>query len=431
VSGTGWFDPEGAPDRAHLRSCVHCGLCLQACPTYREIKLEPDSPRGRLYLMRALHEGRIEADATVRAHLDLCLVCRACETACPSGVPFGELMEATRAQLQRRHPPRGLARWAQDRAFRDLLPSRRAMDLVTGALRFYQKSGLRALARGAGLLRMMPASLRAAEALLPEIPGGSRRLPDRVPAGCDPPRARVAFLVTCVNRSMFPEVNRVTVALLALAGAEVVIPKLATCCGALHSHTGRSDEAAALARRNISAFEALGAVDFVVTSAAGCGAALREYGQWLERDPEWGGRARALAGRARDAMEVLVELGLPAPVSPGGATVAVHDPCHLAHAQKVRSAPRALLRSAGYDVRDLVDSDFCCGSAGIYNLLQPSMALRQLERKMETVRLAGAEYVAVANPGCLLYMRQGARDAKLPSRMVHPLELLGKAHGVL
>jgi glycolate oxidase iron-sulfur subunit len=430
MTGPGWFDAQGAPDAGRLRSCVHCGLCLQACPTYRELKLEPDSPRGRLYLMRALSEGRIEPDPQVRAHLDLCLVCRACETACPSGVPFGELMEATRSQLERRQPARGVARLVQDRVFRGLLPSRGRMDTLTGALRFYQKSGLRALVRATRVLRLFPDALRAAEALLPDIPGGSRRLPARVAAGCDPPKARVAFLVTCVNRAMFPNVNRVTLALLAKAGAEVVIPKGHTCCGALHAHTGRGAEAEALARRNIAAFEALGPVDFVVTSAAGCGAALRDYGRWLEHDPEWAERARKLAGLARDTMEVLAELGLPEPARPGGAAVAVHDPCHLAHAQKVRSAPRALLRAAGYQVRDLDDSDFCCGSAGIYNLLQPAMARRQLERKVDTVRRAGAEFVAVANPGCLLYMRQGAREARLAVTMIHPLELLARAYDV-
>ncbi|HVP38550.1 MAG TPA: heterodisulfide reductase-related iron-sulfur binding cluster [Candidatus Saccharimonadales bacterium] len=433
-AATGWFDLVEPPDRDQLHSCIHCGLCLAACPTYRELKLEPDSPRGRLYLMRALHEGRIDPAAGVRAHLDLCLVCRACETACPSGVPFGELMGAVRGQLERRLPRRGLARWAQDRVFRGLLPSRRKLSLFTGALRLYQLTGLRALVRGTRATRLLPAALRAAEGLLPDVPGGPRRLPARVAAAVEPPRARVAFLVTCVNRALFPDVNRATLGLLSKAGAEVVIPRRQTCCGALHEHAGRRSEAQALARRNIAAVEAAGPVDFVVTSAAGCGAALREYGHWLRHDPEWAARAERLAGMARDTLEVLAELGLPEPARPGGgsaaATVAVHDPCHLAHAQKVRAAPRALLRAAGYQLVDLEDSDFCCGSAGIYNLLQPSMALRQLERKLECVRRAGAHFVVAANPGCLLYMQQGARQARIPARVVHPLTLLARAHGV-
>ncbi|MBI5837668.1 MAG: 4Fe-4S dicluster domain-containing protein [Candidatus Eisenbacteria bacterium] len=427
---TGWFDADGAPDGAKLRGCVHCGLCLQACPTYRELKLEADSPRGRLYLMRALHEGRVEPAPEVRAHLDLCLVCRACETACPSGVPFGELMEATRAQVERRVPRRGPGRWALDFALRRILPSGFGMGALTATLRLYQGTGLRALVRGSGLSRALPPGLRAAEALLPDVPGGTRRLARRTPAATDPPRARVAFLVTCVNRPLFPGVNRATLALLARAGAEVVIPKRHTCCGALHAHAGRRADALALARRNIEAFEAAGDTDFVVTSAAGCGAALREYGHWLEHDPAWAERARHFAGKARDTLEVLAELGLPEPSSPTGEVVAVHDPCHLAHAQKVRSAPRTLLRDAGYVVRDLDDSDFCCGSAGIYNLAQPAMALRQLERKVDTIRRAGAACVAVANPGCLLFMQQGARQAKLAVKMIHPLELLAKAHGL-
>ena len=427
-----WFDAADAPDWEKLRSCVHCGMCLPACPTYRELKIEADSPRGRLYLMRALHEGRLEMSEEVRAHLDLCLVCRACETACPSGVPFGALMESTRGQVERRLPRTGARAWIEDRVFRDLLPSRRRLEWLALGLRFYQRAGLRAFLRGSGLLRLLPARLREAEALLPAVPPASRRraLLAITPAAASPPKARVGFLVTCVMRILQPDVNRATTGLLAKAGAEVRIARLQTCCGALHAHAGRREEAKALARKNIAAMESLGPLDYLVSNASGCGASLREYGHWLAEDPEWAGRAAALAAKVRDVTEVLAELGLPAPVDPGRSRVAVHDPCHLAHGQRVRSAPRELLKAAGYDVRDLENSDYCCGSAGIYNLLQPEMAEVLLERKLDTVRKAGAEYVAVANPGCLMHMERGARARRLPSRMVHPLLLLARAHGI-
>ena len=427
-----WFDAQDPPDWKGLRSCVHCGLCLPACPTYRELKNEADSPRGRLYLMRALHEGRLELTDTVREHLDLCLVCRGCETACPAGVPFGGLMEATRAQIYRRTPRRGIAAWFEDRAFRSVLPNPGAINRLAGALRFYQRSGLQGLARGLGLLKLFPAELGSAEALLPRIPSGSSRrsLPARTAAATEPAKARVVFLVTCVMRPLYPEVNRATLRLLSLAGADVLIAPAQTCCGSLHAHSGRLEEARELARKNLAAIEALEPVDFIVSNAAGCGASLRDYAHWLQGDPVWAERARRLSQRSRDAMEVLAELGLPAPASATGQTVAMHDPCHLAHGQKVRAAPRELLRAAGYRVSDLENSDLCCGSAGIYNVVQPEMAGSLLERKIASVEKAGAEFVAVANPGCLLHMARGAGLKGLKSRMVHPLELLARAHGV-
>jgi glycolate oxidase iron-sulfur subunit len=371
-----WFDGQDAPDWKGLRSCVHCGLCLPACPTYREHKNEADSPRGRLYLMRALHEGRLELSETVREHIDLCLVCRGCETACPAGVPFGALMEATRGQLYRRTPRRGIPAWIEDRAFRDILPSAAATNRFAGALRLYQLSGLQGLARGLGLLKLFPRELGAAEALLPRIPSGSSRraLPARTAAATDPAKARVVFLVTCVMRPLYPEVNRATLRLLSLAGADVHIAPAQTCCGSLHAHSGRLEEARGLARKNLMAIEALEPVDYIVSNAAGCGASLRDYAHWLEPDPVWAERARRWSERSRDVMEVLAALGLPQPGAATGETVAMHDPCHLVHGQKVRAAPRELLRAAGYRVSDLEDSDLCCGSAGIYNVVQPEMA---------------------------------------------------------
>ncbi len=429
----GWFEGADIPDWNKLRQCVHCGLCLQACPTYREDKLEADSPRGRLYLMRALHEGRIEPDAVVRDHLDSCLVCRACETACPSGVPFGHLMEATRAQLHRRLPAKGPGAWAASFLFRHVLPSRMALDLMAAGLRLYRGLGLQALVRGTGLVRLLPEGLQAAEALTPRVPpASSRRLPASFPVPPGEPHARVAVFQTCVNRVLYPEVHRAAALLLVRAGAEVMWIPAQTCCGALHAHGGRLDEARALARRNLGALRRLersGAVDWIVSTASGCGSTLLDYEHLLRDDPEWAPHARSFSARLRDTMDILDTLGLPEPVDPPGSSVAVHDPCHLAHGMKVRESPRRLLRAAGYQVCDLQNSDFCCGSAGIYNLQRPRMAARQLRRKLLTVERAGADSVAVANPGCLMYMARGARDAGLKSRMEHPLVLLARAHG--
>lgn len=431
MSDLNWFDGQDPPDWKKLRSCVHCGLCLPACPTYRELKIETDSPRGRLYLMRALHEGRLALTEEVRGHMDLCLVCRACETACPSGVPFGELMEATRAQIQRREPRTGPGAWAENLAFQHLLPSAGAVGLLAGALRLYQRSGMQALVRGSGLLRLFPRGMDRAEAFLPPVPSqrARRALPRRTAAASPEPRARVAFMVTCVMRPFYPDANRAAALLLAKAGAEVLVPA-GGCCGALHAHSGRMDEARDLARTQIDALDALEPLDYVVSNASGCGSSLRDYGHWLKDDPAFAGRARRYSERVRDVTEVLVELGLPKPDSPAGRVVAMHDPCHLAHAQKVRSAPRQLLREAGYEVRDLENSDFCCGSAGIYNLLQPAMADSVLEKKIETVRGAGVREVVVANPGCALHMERGAREAGLDCKMIHPLVLLARAHGI-
>ncbi len=432
MSDLNWFDGQDPPDWKKLRSCVHCGLCLPACPTYRELKVETDSPRGRLYLMRALHEGRLTLSEEIRGHMDLCLVCRACETACPSGVPFGELMEATRAQIQRRDPRKGSGAWAESFAFQRVLPSVGAIALLAGALRLYQRSGLQALVRGSGLLRLARNGMDQAEAILPAVPSGRARrtLPRRTPCADGEPKARVAFMVTCVMRPFYPDVNRAAALLLARAGAEVLVPGAGGCCGALHAHSGRLDEARDLARTQIDAVEALEPLDYIVTNASGCGASLRDYGHWLKDDPIFAERARRYSERVRDVTEVLVELGLPKPEVPAGRVVAMHDPCHLAHAQKVRSAPRRLLREAGYEVEDLENSDFCCGSAGIYNLLQPSMAGSILEEKIETIRRSGAAEIVVANPGCALHMERGARKAGLDSRMVHPLVLLARAHGI-
>jgi glycolate oxidase iron-sulfur subunit len=395
---------------------MHCGICLPQCPTYRVLGQEMDSPRGRVYLMRAATEGRIGLTENFLLHMDRCLGCRACETACPAGVPFGRLIEETRGQIERR-APRPLGRRLLGRLLLGVFPDRRrlARVLVLGGL--YQRSGLQRLVRGSGLLRRFP-RLSAMEHLLPALPA---RPADRPPAETFPvdgsPRGTVALLEGCVQALLFPEVNRATVTLLARAGYRVVVPGGQGCCGALHLHWGDRAGGRALARRNVAAFAD---ADWIVTNAAGCGTALRDYGHLLGEDP----RALALAARVRDVTELLAE-HLPGPRRPLDLTVTYHEPCHLAHGQRVREAPRTLLRGIpGLRLVELSESDLCCGSAGIYNLMEPEIAGQLLTRKLDRIAATGAEVVATGNPGCLLQLRRGLVDRGLAVRAHHPVELL-------
>jgi glycolate oxidase iron-sulfur subunit len=412
-SSLGAFAAPDVPDLDALRGCVHCGICLPHCPTYRVLGEEMDSPRGRLYLMRAAAEGRLELSETFGRHLDLCLGCRACETACPSGVPFGSLLEATRAQFRRRAPSDSpLAR-----LLFALFPEPARLGAVLVPLRLYQRSGLRMLVRRSGLLRRFP-RLGAMEALLPEVPDAAP-LPERL-AARGPVRGRVGLLIGCVQRHLQPGLNRDAARLLALAGWDVVIPPGQGCCGALELHAGRLDEVRARARRLAASFPA--DVDFVVTTAAGCGSTMKEYGHWL---PEASDVTR-LASRTRDVSELLAEAELP--LGPLNLTATYHDACHLAHGQRIRREPRALLsRIPGLRLVELADSDLCCGSAGIYNLLEPEMADRLLERKVDRIVATGARVVVTGNPGCMLQIAKGVRARGLDLEVLHPVELLARA----
>jgi glycolate oxidase iron-sulfur subunit len=409
----GAFDALEPPDWEAIRDCVHCGICLPQCPTYRVLRQEMDSPRGRIYLIRAAAEGRIGLTENFVTHIDRCLGCRACETACPGGVPFGRLLEEVRGQLHRRVP-----RPASHRLVRRLVlgvfPDRERLGLVLRALRVYQRSGLQRLVRATGALRPFP-RLRSMEALLPRL--AARR--DAASTDVEPPgtpRSVVGLLAGCVQAVLFPEVNRATVELLARGGYRVVSPAAQGCCGALHLHWGARDDARRLARANVAAFTG---VDRVVTNAAGCGAALRDYGHLLG-DAD----AVALAARVRDVSELLAE-ALPEPRHPLPVTVTYHEPCHLAHGQGVREAPRTILRAIpGLRLVELPESDVCCGSAGVYNLTQPAIARQLLTRKIERILATGAEIVASGNPGCLLQLRMGLAERGVRVRAHHPVELL-------
>jgi glycolate oxidase iron-sulfur subunit len=447
-----WFDREDAPARLDLSTCIHCGLCLTACPTYRELKIEPDSPRGRLYLMRGLSEGRLLPSDALLGHLDLCLDCRACETVCPAGVPYSRLLEQTRGQIQRRAGRRGPLRLAGEWVLRNVVTDRGRMHLAVDLLRLGQRGPLAALMRSPLAARILPAFARqgwamtppleprrsrALESLAPALPPGARmeaRAGGLVFHPARTPRARVGFFTTCVMETMFPAVNHEAVRLMVLAGCEVAVPRAQTCCGALHAHAGLRRVAKDLARRNSHAFA--DDADWIVTDSAGCGAALREAGHLLH-DEDAAPRAAHFSARVRDVSEVLAELGLPEPrVTLHAAAdpsrplrIGYHDPCHLAHAQKVRTAPRELLRCLpGVELVDLPNSDWCCGSAGIYNLTHAEMAGAQLEQKLDSIEQVAPELVVASNPGCLLHMEHGARARGMDARMVHLVAVLGRAH---
>jgi glycolate dehydrogenase iron-sulfur subunit len=413
-----------------VNQCVHCGLCLAYCPTFAELGTEMDSPRGRIFLIKALAEGRIAlSEGTVR-HLSLCLDCRACETVCPAGVPYGRLIEAAKAEIEHQRPG-GIGR----RLFRSLnfgiLLGRPAMLRAAAmALRLYQVSGAQALARATGLVRMLPGTLPAWEALIPPIPRARdrQRLPPLIAAE-DPRRARVALLTGCVQSVVFGAHNRATARILARNGVDVVVPSGQGCCGALNAHGGDHAGALAMARRTIAAFEEE-RVDAVVVNTSGCGAHMKAYGTLLEADPVWAARACRFSASVQDISEFLAREPLRGTLQAVPMTVAYHDPCHVVHGQKIRTQPRQLLAQVpSLKVVPLVESDWCCGSAGIYNLTEPEMADRLLRRKIDHVLASGAEAVVTANPGCILQIEKGLRERGSPVRVLHLVEVLDRAYG--
>ena len=452
VSLASWFDGEDAPHTRELHTCIHCGLCLTACPTYRTLKIEPDSPRGRLYLMRGLAEGRIAPSDPLVGHLDRCLDCRACETVCPAGVPYSRLLEATRGQLTRRwrtgSPLRLLGHWV----LRSVLPDPNRVNAAVWLIRMSQSGPMAALLATPFARRLMPRFARqglamtpalkprrerALEAVAPRLPPGAR-MESRAdalvfhPAGS--PRGHVAFHTSCIMPAMFPGQNHESVRLMVLSGVRVTVPRAQTCCGALQAHAGLRRAAKTLAGKNARAFA--DPYDFVVSNSAGCGAALRETGHLVEDGADAGAAAK-LSERTRDVAEILAHFNLPAPSAPLRSTadpakplrVTYHDACHLAHAQRVREAPRRLLRSLpGVELVALPNADWCCGSAGVYNLTHPDMADAQLAGKLDAVASVAPEVVVASNPGCLLHMRRGANERGMTPRFVHLVELLGEAY---
>jgi glycolate oxidase iron-sulfur subunit len=410
-----------------LDDCTHCGFCLPSCPTYILWGEEMDSPRGRIHLMKLMEEGQVEMTPTLVEHFDSCLGCMGCLTACPSGVQYDKLIEETRSRVETEYP-----RKPSDRFFRrfifEVFPHPERLRLLAPFLAMYQRFGLPSVVDRLGVLKLLPSQIAALHMLMPNATRRKigQRIPERVSAR-GAPLATVGLLTGCVQRVFFADVNSATVRVLAAEGCEVYAPKAQGCCGALAIHAGREEDAKEHARRLIDTFSRE-KLDYIAVNAAGCGSSMKEYGYLLRDDPKYATRAAEFASRVRDVNELLVELGPRVPRHRINSKVAYHDACHLAHAQGIRSQPRALLESIpGISIIPIAEQEVCCGSAGIYNLIEPGPAAELGERKARNVIATGTDIVASANPGCTLQIEAHARRLGKPVRVLHPVQLLERA----
>ena len=423
ASGFSGADIPAYDDYAH---CVHCGLCLNHCPTYKLWGLEADSPRGRIRQIVLVDQGRLPLGDSFVKHIDQCLDCRACESACPSGVEYGKLVEAARAQIEQHYRRPFYSRLTRDFVFRRLLPFPRRIAVLARALYFYQRSGLQSLARASGVLRVL--GLADRERLLPPIDREFffSKLGQTFPA-VGQRRARVALFAGCVAQVSFSSLHEATIRVLTANGCEVVVPADQLCCGALAAHAGARDSARWLARRNLKVFLG-GDYDAVVTNAAGCGSTLKEYEHLFPAGSEEYRQARAFRAKMRDVTEFLAELGFASPLTALPVRVTYQDSCHLLHGQKIREAPRKLLRAIpGLELVEMKMADYCCGSAGSYNITETQTSLALLSEKMKHARATNAPIIVTANPGCLLQMRAGAQIHDTGQEVVHVMELLDRA----
>lgn len=473
--------PSQGPLRRHthtydlMRQCIHCGFCLPTCPTYAVLGVEMDSPRGRIYQMQAVAEGRLELSADFVEHMYCCLGCRACETACPSGVQFGKLIEAAREQIQMdvRSVPYLLEQAQEEAAeleepvargdssyplhsnlptspvleslperalrrffFDIMLPSRPITSLVFASLKLYQRTGLQTLVHRTGLIDLVntlptpfQGKLKTPEELMPNVGGDliPAVLPEITPA-IGPRRYRVGFLSGCIMDQVFRDINEATIRVLAANGCEVITPPQQQCCGALHVHAGEAERGRQLARHNIDVFEPYDC-DAIIINSAGCGSNIKEYGHLLRDDPAYAQRAKAFDTKVKDVSEFLAGIDWNKNMGKINRVVTYHDACHLAHGQKIRQQPRQLLQSIpGMTLVNLKESDWCCGSAGIYNITNPEMAEKLLQRKMDNVVATGATVIATGNPGCMMQISLGVRERGLPMDVVHPIQLLDEAY---
>jgi len=415
-------------DYDQLLVCIHCGLCLSECPTYELLGLEMDSPRGRIYQMRAVAEGRVGITDSFVNHMSSCLACRACETACPAGVQYGQLIETARHEIRKHAPHSLLERFLGWMVYKQLLPFRPRLYALFAGLRLFQISGLQALIRALGLWRLIP-GMAQREALTPVVPPLSyrRQVWKTTPASGER-RYRVGLHAGCIADFAFSDVNAATIRVLSHNGCEVITPAAQTCCGALHAHDGEREQAQALARSNINAFEQAH-VDYIIVNAAGCGAHLREYAHLLREDETWKQRAEDFTARVRDISEFLGDIGIREDFGPVEETITYHDACHLAHGQRVRQQPRDLLaKIPGVTLSPLQDADVCCGSAGIYNVTHPELAGQLLENKIANLRDTGAQTVVMGNAGCLIQIQYGVTQHNLPVRVEHTVLLLDRAY---
>ena len=415
------FDAHHPPSREIIDQCVHCGFCLPVCPTYVLWNEEMDSPRGRIYLMKLAADGQSDMNPHWVSHFDSCLGCMACMTACPSGVDYGKLIEATRSQIERNHH-RSIAEKLYRRFIFSTFTRPDRLRMLRLPLLAYQKSGAQALLRRTGILNLLPKKVRAMEALMPQL-GASEFIPSVTPAQSSQ-RRRVGLLLGCVQREFFPQVNAATVRVLAAEGCEVVAPQDQPCCGALLVHAGEEASAVLLARKTIDAFESAN-VDTIITNAAGCGSNVKEYGHLLRDDPQYAARAKAFSSKCKDVTEFLAGLQPRAQRNPLKLRVAYHDACHLQHAQGIRVQPRSLLANIpGIELVEIPESAVCCGSAGIYNLVQPDAANALGDRKAQLIAPLNVDVIATGNPGCLLQLQSALARSGRKIPVVHTIQLL-------
>jgi len=407
------------------QDCIHCGLCTASCPTYVETGNENDGPRGRIYLMRGVADGRLTMSPEVREHLDLCLDCRACESACPSGVQYGKIIEPFKVAIQNSRPVAERAGLVERLILHHLFPHSGRVKAALAPARVLQRMGVLDWAEKAGLTRLLPTSLRRMQAMLPKLTRSAGAIPEVLPP-IGPKRARVALFLGCVADAMFPETNAATARVLQQNGCEVVVPPAQACCGAIHYHSGVEAPALALARQNIATFDP-DRFDAIIVNAAGCGAMLKDYAHLLG-DADHDAAARFVA-KVKDISEFLVALGPIAPTNPLPMKVTYHDACHLCHGQQIRAQPRQLLAMIpGVELVPLEESELCCGAAGTYNLTQPEMSERLGKRKMDHIAATGADVVAMGNVGCILQVARKVKERGSPIEVAHPVDLLDRAY---
>jgi len=420
------FDDIDRPPKNIVDDCVHCGFCLSACPTYIETGNELDSPRGRIYLMGSVLEEKIPLGDTVVEHLDKCLGCLACETACPSGVEYRFLIEASRAQIEKNYK-----RSAGDKLFRgmlfSLLPYPKRLGRMLPLLYFYNKSGLRKLFNSFGILKKVSSTLYRMEQMIPKVDNITIKNYPEVTSPVNEKKHRVALLTGCVQNVFFSGTNISSVNVLKKLGCEVIIPGEQACCGALSVHSGRLDEGRDFARQVVDIFSSLD-VDAFIINSAGCGSAIKEYAHLLSGDKDYSEKARKLSEKTKDIMEYIDEIGINHEFNDLNMKITYQDACHISHGQKILSAPRNVLSMIpGLEIVEMKNSDTCCGSAGVYNILQPDLAEDILKRKIENIENTKVECVVAGNPGCLLQIQKGLRENNQNLAIAHPIEILDKA----
>ena len=421
------FSGPDAPLEDDMYKCVHCGFCLQVCPTYLETGLETESPRGRIALMKAVNEKRITLTPAVYRHWDLCIQCRACEVACPSGVPYGNLIQATMSQVNKYRKPSFLSKILAHLFLNTILPSQRVLSILTLSLRMYQQSGIQWLARRSGLLKFV--GLSDLESSSPRVSRSSFKTQDRMIPAQGKPRAKVGLVSGCVMPLIHAEQMNAMVKILTRNGCDVEITTGQTCCGAIHSHVGELERSRELARINIDVFESRN-LDAVISASAGCGTLMKEYGHLLREDPSYADRAEVFSKKVKDIHEFLVDLPFVPPTHQVDKRVTYQDSCHLANSQRVTEAPRILLRSIpGLDLVELPSSNVCCGAGGTYSITERDFSQRVLDSKMENIASTKATIVATANPGCIIQLEYGATRTGSDTTILYVTDLLYMGYG--